>query len=355
MTAYRPTLADRAQRRAFAAMLALPERVVQRLAGGDHVIDGEPLDPQIQLGLRILGRIEGPDMADLPVPQARRLIEQESWLFAGETAAVKTVRDLTFPGPGGPVPARLYLPPSARTGAPLPLLLWFHGGGWVVGSIESHDPLARTLCRDADVAVLNVGYRLAPEHPFPAAVEDAVAAFHWAHAHASELGIDPDRIAVGGDSAGGTLTAAVCLETAGGDGPAPAFQCPVVPATDFVGSWPSHTLFETGYFLTQRHMQWYAGHYFADPADRSDPRASPLLAEDLSGQPPAYVAVAGFDPLRDEGIAYAQRLRDAGVDVTLRVHGQAVHPFVNSLVTPMGQRAVAELSAAVRAALHPRG
>jgi acetyl esterase len=349
---YVPTRLDRVQRGAFAALLALPPALTRRLAGAPHVVDDAPLDAQIQVGLGILSRISGRELDERTVADARATLEQESWLFGGDLADVGSSRDLLVPGPGGAIPARLHLPrraPGARD--PLPLLIWFHGGGWVLGSIESHESVARNLCALAEVAVLNVGYRLAPEHPFPAAFDDAEAAFLWAHEQAAELGVDADRIALGGDSAGGNLSAAVSLARTRAGGPSPAFQLLIVPATDLEGAHPAHELFATGYFLTLANMDWYKDLYLPAGTDRSDPRASPLLAPDLSGLPPAHIAVAGFDPLRDEGVAYAERLRAAGVPVTLRRFRSAVHPFINIPITRMGRAALLETVGALRQGL----
>ena len=212
MPPYSPTAADRAQRRAFAALLALPEATKRRVAGRPLVIDDGALDVDIQVGLKILSRTAGPELEERTVASARAVIEQESWLFAGRPSRVGEVRDLTVPTRGGGVPARLYRPAGVPAG-PLPLLIWFHGGGWVVGSIDSHDHVARAFCARAEVAVLNVGYRLAPEHPFPAGVEDAIDSFRWSHATAAELGVDPTRIALAGDSAGSNLAAVVSWVT----------------------------------------------------------------------------------------------------------------------------------------------
>ncbi len=349
---YRPSVADRAMRAAFAGLLSLPAPVRHALARRPHIVDGEPLDPDVAVGLRLLGRA-GAEVEEASVEDSRRQIERDAWAFGGRPEQVGTVEDLAVPGPGGTIPARLYRP-AARSGseapAEPPLLVWLHGGGWVVGSIDSHDALCRALCGRAEVAVLNVGYRLAPEHPFPAAVDDAVAAFTWAGENAAALGVDPERLAVGGDSAGGNLAAVVAQETSRGDGPAPALQVLIVPGVDFTEDRPSKELFATGYGLTRERIDWYENHYLGDHP-RHDPRCSPLLAEDLSGLPPAYIAVGGFDPLRDEGIAYADALRAAGVDVTLRVHGDAVHALINVLVTDLGRRCLAELVGALRMGL----
>ena len=235
---------------------------------------------------------------------------------------------------------------------PLPLLVYFHGGGWVLGSLDTHDSTCRHLCRSGGVRVLSVDYRLAPEHRFPTAVDDALAAFRLARAHAAELGVDPGRIAVGGDSAGGNLAAVVCQQTRDAGEPMPAFQLLVVPAVDMSARRRSFELFAEGYFLTAAQMDYYENTYLRSDADRTDVRASPLLAEDLSGLPPAHVAVAGFDPLRDEGEAYAHRLVEAGVPVTLRRHDSVVHPFVNAVgASPVARAAVDEAVRALRAGL----
>ena len=411
-----PSVADRAQRRAFEALLALPRAVRHRAAGQPHIVDGGALDPDITVGLKVLGRIGGKELDERSVADARHALAAESWLFAGELADVANVEDVVLDGSSygaGDIPARLYRPhPSpvtvvgkharvvdpdagevgtseagaeeagaavaARTDAPnvdnrepradrLPLLVYFHGGGWVLGSHHTHDAVARALCAGGEVAVLNVDYRLAPEHVFPAAVDDAVAAFRWAHAHADALGIDPNRIAVGGDSAGGNLAAVVAQECARVGGPQPAWQMLFVPVTDLtLPRSRSYELFSEGYFLTRANMDWYEANYLGggtlpDDVDamRRDPRVSPLLADDLGqlaerGLAPAYVAVAGFDPLRDEGNAYARKLSDAGVATTLRVHTDAVHPFINILATDLGRRCMAEAIGALRMALHVR-
>lgn len=351
MPPYSPTAADRAQRRAFAALLALPQATKRRVAGRPLVIDDGALDVDIQVGLKILSRTAGPELEERTVASARAVIEQESWLFAGRPSRVGEVRDLTVPTRGGGVPARLYRPAGVPAGK-LPLLIWFHGGGWVVGSIDSHDHVARAFCARAEVAVLNVGYRLAPEHPFPAGVEDAIDSFRWSHAAAAELGVDPTRIAVAGDSAGSNLAAVVSWVTTRDGGPAPAYQLLFAPATDVAHlDTTSYGLFHSGYFLTRTNIDWYIRHYLGNTGDPSDPLVSPLLAEDLSGLPPTHVAVAGFDVLRDEGEAYAARLAAAGVPVSLRRHRDAVHPFINILVTDLGQRALHEAVGALRVGL----
>ncbi|CCH72194.1 alpha/beta hydrolase [Nostocoides australiense] len=353
--AFTPTRAERAQKRAFEAMLAVPDRLRRRLDLHPHVVDGARLDPDTHVGLAIMTKLGEPELDQLPVPEARRQLALDSWMFAGKPARVATAADLTIPGPAGGIPARLYRPhPPAGSPPglkPLGLLVYFHGGGWVLGDVDTHDPTCRLLCGLGHVAVLNVGYRLAPEHRFPAAVDDAVAAFRWAHEHAEQLGLDPERIAVGGDSAGGNLAAVVAQVTHREGGPMPAYQLLGVPVTQLGATTRSRELFGEGYFLTKANMDWYEANYLGPDGDPSDVRASPLLAHDLAGLPPAYVAVAGFDPLRDEGIAYAEKMRAAGVDVTVRVHEDAVHPMLTMPAAPLGQRVLAETAGALKTAL----
>ncbi|MEI2779256.1 MAG: alpha/beta hydrolase [Tetrasphaera sp.] len=350
---FTPSRAERAQRRAFAAMLALPPRARRALDRHPDIVDGLHLDHDTHVGLRIMAKLEQPEFDQLPVAQARRQLALESWLFAGRTTLIGSAHELTIPGEGGSIPARLYRPAQPKVGndpRPRALLIYFHGGGWVLGDVDTHDSGCRFLCAHAAVAVLNVGYRLAPEHRFPAAVTDAVAAFRWAHEHAHDLGIDPERIAVGGDSAGGNLASVVAQVTNREGGPMPSFQLLGVPVTQMAAPTRSREQFATGYFLTKANMDWYEAHYLGE-ADPTDVRASPLLADDLAGLPPAYVAVAGFDVLRDEGIAYAEKLRAAGVPVTLRVQEDAIHSMLTMLAAPLGRRVLAETAAALRVGL----
>ena len=207
---------------------------------------------------------------------------------------------------------RLFEPRSAR--APRPVLVYFHGGGFVVGSLASYDGVCRKLARDADAIVVSVDYRLAPEHKFPAGIEDGVAAARWVLAHAASLGGNPRAVALGGDSAGGNLTAVVA-QALRKDAARPVFQLLVYPAVDLTCSMPSHRLFREGYLLTEKSIAWYLDNYLNDAREKKDPCASPLFATDLSGLPPALVLTAGFDPLRDEGKAYAEKMQAAGVEV----------------------------------------
>ncbi|MTV25559.1 alpha/beta hydrolase [Nitriliruptoraceae bacterium ZYF776] len=353
-TSFSPAPLDRVLRGAVTVLGSLPAPVQRLLAGRPTVVDGQRLETEVQLALRALHLVAGPTFETLPVADGRQQISAEAWAFGGPRPQVGSSRDLHVPGPGGPIPARLHLPhrTSDHAGRPLPMLVYFHGGGWVLGDVDSHDHLCRLLCARAEVAVLNVGYRLAPEHRFPAAVDDATAAFAWAVEQAETLGVDAGRIAVGGDSAGGNLAAVVAQVTTAAGGPRPAYQLLFVPVTDLSRRTRSYELFGDGYFLTAAQMDWYQDHYLGPDGDPTDPRVSPLLAEDLRGLPPAYVGVAGFDPLRDEGLAYGRAMAAAGVPVALRCHEGLVHPFSNAIgVGRTGRAAVVEAAGALRAGL----
>ena len=314
---------------------------------GDH----GPLDVQVQMVLRMMAADPRPSFETLPVEQARQSIRLEAAQFAGRRPGDVIAQPLVVDGAEGPLGARLYLPEGASR--PGPLVVWFHGGGWVVGDLDSHDPCCRFLCHESRLPVLAVDYRLAPEAPFPAAVDDALAAFRWTVRNAVSLGADPERIAVAGDSAGGNLAAVVSLLATRDGGPAPAFQGLVYPVTDLSRKSDSYRAFGDGYFLTEAQMDWYRDHYLRDRSLAADPRVSPLLAEDLSGLPRAYVTVGGFDVLRDETVAYARRLQDAGVPTTLRVHPGLIHAFVNAAgVMPTAAAATRELATALSSALH---
>ena len=309
------------------SLLALPEGVQRRLGGRPIEIDGQRLDPETQLFVRLRGLSPRPPYDELSVPEARAALERDAASVRGRLVPVREVRPLEVAG----LPARLYVPEAERGG----LLIYFHGGGHVLGSLDSHEQPCRFLAGEGGVRVLSVDYRLAPEHRFPAAADDALAAFAWAREHAAELGADPARIAVGGDSAGGNLSAVVAQNAR----PGPALALLIYPVTDLSKKTESYRLFSDGFFLTERNMDWYRGHYLPDEDAGRDPRASPLLADDLSGHSRTHITVAGFDPLRDEGLAYARRLEEAGVDVTLALHEGWIHGLANAVGVARGSAA----------------
>ncbi|MGB8790717.1 MAG: alpha/beta hydrolase [Mycobacterium sp.] len=332
----------------------VPTRAKRMLAGGRSVtIDGNTLDPTLQLMLsaqRAVGinglAVEGDQAASRA--QAREMTRA----FGGPQIHVG-VDEVSVPGPAGAIAARHYRPVTAE---PAPLLVFYHGGGWVIGDLDTHDALCRLTCRDAGVHVLSIDYRLAPEHPAPAAVEDAYAAFRWAHEHAGDLGAIPGKIAVGGDSAGGNL-ATVVSQLARDDedpqGPKPVLQWLIYPRTDLTAQTRSQSLFADGFVLTKRDIDWFDSQYLGGSGvEPTDPRVSPLLAESLSGLPPALIATAGFDPLRDEGEQYAAALQAAGTAVDLRSMGSLTHAFANFFQLGGGSAvATTELISALRAHL----
>ena len=327
----------------------LPRPVRRALAGRPVRIDGQELALDAQLLLR-LQKLAGASLVRDSVEQSRALLAEGRQLVSGKPIEPVSVREVAVPTPDGDLPATLYTP----VGLPEPsaLLVFFHGGGWVIGTRATHDNAVRYLAKHAGIRVLSIEYRLAPEFPFPAAAEDALAAFEYAHAKASDLGADPDRIAVGGDSAGGNLAAVTAQQAVRKGGPVPAFQLLIYPGTDFAERRRSRDLFGEGLFLTDEDMTWFQNHYVPKGSDLRDPRLSPLHADDVSGLPPALVVTAGFDPLRDEGEAYAEKLRAAGVQVSLRRHDDLIHGFIN--FTGVGTRfreALAETAGALRVGL----
>ena len=328
------------------AVFTLPGGVLRRLAGPPPPA-AAGLNPEALL----LGKLAavGPNRMsdDAPVEEQRkRLALQARGLAAPTDGLPLTVVDHR----AGTIPVRLYTPHASEPG-PGPLLVYYHGGGWVQGSIATHDTTCRLLAHLSGVRVLSVDYRLAPEHPYPAAAEDAVAAYAWAADHAADLGADPARLAVGGDSAGGNLAAVVAL-TARDDERLPdvAFQLLLYPVTDVADRTASYAAFADGYLLTAAGMEWFIGKYLPDPARRTEWRASPLRAETLTGLPPAYVATCLPDVLRDEGEAYAARLREAGVAVATQRHDQ-IHGFVNTSRVRSARAALGQIAGALRQGL----
>jgi acetyl esterase/lipase len=327
----------------------LPPAVQVRLSGRPPVqVDGETLAPEVQLALAMLERRREPAPETLPPSQARERRRRLSAVYAGKPTPVGAVADLEL-ALDVALRARHYAP--AEPGGPHPLLVYYHGGGFTYGDLETHDGVCRILCRHAGAHVLAIDYRLAPEHPFPAAVEDARAALRWAFANAGRLGADPARVGVGGDSAGGNLAAVVAQLAARDGGPAPALQLLIYPATDFSRRRRSRELFGEGFLLTNSEMDWFETNYLGpERAAARDPRASPLLAEDLSGLAPAYVVTAAFDPIRDEGEEYAEALRAAGTPVTLRRFPGFIHAFIAGAgVSRNARDALVETAGATRA------
>jgi acetyl esterase len=309
------------------ALPRIPNAVKRLLLGGRSVtVDGNTLDTTLQLmlaGQRATG-IEGLVSSD-DVHASRAQLRILAASFK-QDIPVAAVTNLSIPGPAGPIRARHYRTAEATA----PLLVFYHGGGQVIGDLDTHDDLCRLICRDGGVHLVSVDYRLAPEHKAPAAPDDAYAAYRWALDHAGELGADPARVAVGGDSAGGNLSALVSQRARDEGTRLPALQVLLYPVTTYSGETRSQTLFAEGYFLTKRDMDWFRDHYLTGAdVDAADPRVSPLLADDLSGLPPALVLTAGFDPLRDEGNQYAEAMRAAGVTVDHRQFGTLVHGFAN--------------------------
>ncbi|MGZ5968145.1 MAG: alpha/beta hydrolase [Polyangiales bacterium] len=348
------TFRARFEKRLANVVMSLPRSWLLKLAGGSRIeVEGFVLDEQIQLAIALHAKLGKKHTHQLAVEEARRELEASADVFAPKRRELARVEDRKIPGPAGPIPVRIYVPRGIAQ--PAPALVFYHGGGFALGSLDSHDAPCRVLADDARCIVVAVDYRLAPEHKFPAAVDDSVAAFRWVASEAAKLGIDPARIAVGGDSAGGNLSAVVAQITRG-EARKPAFQLLIYPATDMTMTAPSHEQMGHGFFLEHDTMVWFRDHYLNGPHEQRDPRASPLFEKDLSGLPPAYVVTAGFDPLRDEGEQYANRLREAGVPVEYRCHSSLFHGFIST--TGRIERArptLVECAAALREALRPRG
>ena len=286
------------------------------------------LDPDAAAVYKAFQEAGRPAYETLTAPEAREHYLTARLVVNPDPPELESVRELSIPAPHGAIPARLYTPKKLRkTDGLAPCLVFFHGGGWVIGNLESHDVACRKLAQEGELIVISVDYRLAPEHKFPAAIDDAIAATKWVAANANELGIDAARLMVGGDSAGGNLAAVVSLAARDGDGPAIAGQVLIYPATDFAMTHPSHSEPETSILLTHSVIRWFRENYLNGAVDIHDWRASPARATTLAGLPPAYVLTAGADPLRDEGDEYAERLKQAGVSVTYKHFPGQFHGF----------------------------
>jgi len=322
-------------------LLNAPDAVIGRLAGPPIEVDGRVLNRSVQLMLWAAERsgqdgLEGQDVAD------RRANIRRASRLAMPLATGVHVADRVIPGPESPLRIRVYRSFGAE--ATPPAIVKFHGGGWVVGDLDTHDGSCRMLARHSGCAVVSVDYRLAPEHPFPAPVDDSVAAYRWVVANAGELSIDGRAVAVMGDSAGGNLAAVVAQVARDLDVAPPVAQGLVYPGTDFGMGTRSHELFADGFFLTRESMTWFRHQYLPEDQSIDDPLVSPLRADDVSGVAPAWVWTAGFDPLRDEGRAYADKLEKAGVPTNYRCYDDQVHGFFGMGIVPGGLEIIAEVS-----------
>ena len=307
-----------------------------------------PLDPQAKKLLDQLVALGRPPVSTLTPTEARQSLKALTTAMAGPPIALQNVEDRTIPGPGGAIPVRIYTPEGQ---APFPGLVFFHGGGWVVGDLDTHDGPCRQLAHKAGCVVVSVAYRLAPEHKFPAAVDDGYAATQWVATHAAQLGIDPQRIAVGGDSAGGNLAAVIAQMAHTPEGPTLVLQLLVYPAVDGTLSFPSIQENGQGYLLTQDSIHYYYNHYVPAGTDRQHVLLSPIYAASFQGLPPAHIITAEFDPLRDEGEAYAAQLQAAGVPVTWTRYDGMIHAFFSlDGVLDQGKKAIDEAATVLRAA-----
>src|SRR2546427_10886972 len=313
------------------------------------------LDPQAQEVINLVIKSGRPAYHTLSPKDARQLFREPRPASTPTPPEIGAVRNLMADGPGGPIRLRVYRPTGVAAATPLPALVYFHGGGWVIGDLDTHDVQCRQLTAEAGIAVIAVDYRLAPEHKFPAAVDAAWAATRWVAAHGSELGVDAQRLSVAGDSAGGNLAATVALLAREAGAPAIALQVLVYPVTDVGAESQSYRDFAEGYLLTRESMRWFTNHYLKSARDAEDWRASPLRAQSLARLPPALVVTAGFDPLLDEGAAYAARLTDAGVLVDYVCYGGMIHGFMPmGRLIDTGNRAISHVAASPRPALRRR-
>lgn len=308
---------------------------------------GRTMDPKAQLVGEFVRSVRVPGYFP-PLPELRRQLRLMVQLLDEPAPDLRRVEDIQVPGPAGPIVARIY-DPAPGAPAPRPVLAYFHGGGWVQGDLDTHHGLCARIAHHSGVMVVAFDYRLAPEHKFPAAVEDCLAAYRWLRSAGAAVGADPARVGVAGDSAGGNLAAVVSQAAAGAGLPVPACQVLIYPALDFEADTPSHHELAEAYILPRERILWYREQYLRGEADRQDPRASPLRAPDLRGQPPTMIVTAGFDPLRDEGHAYAERLRAAGVDVVSREYPGQIHAFVSlTRAIPEGLACTREVAHYVR-------
>jgi acetyl esterase len=348
------SLADRAARKVVRRLVNLPAPIKRMLAGRPIVVDGQTLDVNTQIGLRLMHLTGIGDFDSIPVEKARAQLTAEAWIF-GDELPIGSVEDITIPTAHLDLPARIYRP--AGITCPAGGLVHFHGGGWTLGDLEAADAVSRWLAHHAGIIVISVDYRLAPENPFPAALDDAMGAYTYVATHAEKFGLDPARIGVSGESAGGNLAAVIAQTMARaarcGPSPTPVLQVLFQPVTDLSAKRESHRLFGEGFTMTEAHMDFYKRSYLGDNGSATDPRISPLLADDdLSDAAPAYISTAGFDVLRDEGEAYARKLEQAGVPVTLVRTPSLAHSAINvPNACPPAQDALLAAAEAIRPVL----
>jgi acetyl esterase len=308
-----------------------------------------PIDPQVEGLLKEMAATGNPPIHTLSVAEARIGAELIAAL-SGDPIEVGNVRDITIPVEGAEIAARVYTPDGT---GPHPIVMFFHGGGWVICSLDTHDNISRAICRDAAAVVVSVDYRMAPEYRYPTTAHDCFAATRWVADNASSLNADATRLAVCGDSAGGNLSAVVSQMARDAGGPSITFAALIYPAVDMTANGGSLDENAAGYFLETAGMEWFMGHYLSDE-ERAEPIASPLLHEDLSGLPPTFIATCEFDPLRDEGEAYAAALKSAGCHVESKRYDGLIHGAANMTgVLDLGRQLVADVSAQLRTALHP--
>jgi acetyl esterase/lipase len=326
---------------------AMSEEDALRFLDGHRIRLGHrTMDPKAQIVGEFVKSIRVPGYFP-PLPELRQQLRTMVTLMDEPAPPLPRVEDISIPGPAGAIPARIYAPSAG--GAPQPTVAYFHGGGWVQGDLETHHGLCARLARHAGALVVAVDYRLAPEHKFPAAVEDCLAAYRWLRVRGRDVGADPTRVAVAGDSAGGNLSAVVSQLAGSGGIPVPTCQALIYPAVDFTLETDSHRDLADGHVIPRDRIVWYTEQYLRSEADKTDLRASPLRAPSLAGQPPTLIITAGFDPLRDEGRAYGDRLREAGVAVVHREYPGQIHAFVSlTRAIPQGLACTLEIAGYLR-------